>query len=441
MKRDSIIIRIIITAAIILLLIIPLTMIQSLITERQINREKVTKEINQNWAGTQIVGGPILSILDKHVVENHAGLKIQKQDKYYLLPENLKIESKVFPEKKHRGIYEVIIYKTELKITGSFNLENLDKINLEDIIKNKDEKILSFNVSDLKGIEDTILLNWNGLMKEVYPGLKDKEVFKSGFYTNVDFNNRNTKYNFELTLHLKGSENLEFLPVGKITEVHMKSGWNNPSYIGEFLPSASSQKNNGFNAEWKINQFNRNFPQEWYNKTYELYPSAFGVKLLIPVDEYQKTMRTSKYGMLIILLTFVSFFMIEIFSKVVIHPIQYLLIGLSLIIFYSILLALSEYIRFDYSYLISSLLVIGLISFYTANIYSKTKLGILIGSMLLVFYGFMYTILQMQDYSLLLGTIALFLILACIMFLTRKINWYEILSSENNSVINAEKFK
>jgi inner membrane protein len=152
-------------------------------------------------------------------------------------------------------------------------------------------------------------------------------------------------------------------------------------------------------------------------------------------------MRTSKYGMLIILLTFVSFFMIEIFSKVVIHPIQYLLIGLSLIIFYSILLALSEYIRFDYSYLISSLLVIGLISFYTANIYSKTKLGILIGSMLLVFYGFMYTILQMQDYSLLLGTIALFLILACIMFLTRKINWYEILSSENNSVINAEKFK
>jgi inner membrane protein len=133
--------------------------------------------------------------------------------------------------------------------------------------------------------------------------------------------------------------------------------------------------------------------------------------------------------------------MIEIFSKVVIHPIQYLLIGLSLIIFYSILLALSEYIRFDYSYLISSLLVIGLISFYTANIYSKTKLGILIGSMLLVFYGFMYTILQMQDYSLLLGTIALFLILACIMFLTRKINWYEILSSENNSVLNAEKFK
>ena len=243
-------------------------------------------------------------------------------------------------------------------------------------------------------------MNWNGQAKEVYPGLKDKEVFRSGFYANVNLNDGNKKYNFQLMLHLKGSENLEFLPVGKITEVLMKSSWNNPSYTGEFLPSASSQKTNGFSAEWKINQFNRNFPQEWYNKTYELYPSAFGVKLLIPVDEYQKTMRTSKYGMMIVLLTFVSFFMIEIFSKKAIRPIQYLLIGLSLVIFYSILLSLSEYMKFHYSYLISALLVIGLISFYTANVYSKTKLGILIGGMLILFYGFMYTILQMQDYSL-----------------------------------------
>ncbi len=399
----------------------------------------VTKEINQNWAGAQIVGGPILSILDKQWTENHEGIKVKQENKYFLLPENLKIESKVYPEKKHRGIYEVIIYKTDLKINGSFNLQNLDKISSADLIKNTEEKYLSFNVSDLKGIEDTILLDWNGKAKEVYPGLKDKEVFKSGFYTNVDFNSGDTKYNFELTLHLKGSENLEFLPVGKITEVNMNSVWNNPSYMGEFLPSASNQKDGGFKAEWKINQFNRNFPQEWYNKTYELYPSAFGVKLLIPVDEYQKTMRTSKYGMMIVLLTFVSFFMIEIFSKKAIHPIQYLLIGLSLVIFYSILLSLSEYMKFEYSYLISALLVIGLISFYTANVYSKSKLGILIGGMLILFYGFMYTILQMQDYSLLLGNIALFIILAGIMFLTRKINWYDVLNSGSNKAAKVKE--
>jgi inner membrane protein len=157
------------------------------------------------------------------------------------------------------------------------------------------------------------------------------------------------------------------------------------------------------------------------------------VKLLIPVDEYQKTMRTSKYGIMIILLTFISFFMIEIFNKKVLHPIQYLLIGLALLIFYSILLSLSEYILFQYSYLIAGLLVVALISLYTSSVYANYKLGIVIGVILTIFYGFMYIILQMQDYSLLLGNIALFIILAVIMFLTRKINWYEVLSSKKDN--------
>ena len=213
----------------------------------------------------------------------------------------------------------------------------------------------------------------------------------------------------------------------------MKSKWNNPSFIGKFLPSSREVTASGFNAKWSVNNFNRNYPQEWYNDKYDLYSSSFGVKLLIPVDEYQKTMRTSKYGIMIILLTFISFFMIEIFNKKVLHPIQYLLIGLALLIFYSILLSLSEYILFQYSYLIAALLVVGLISLYTSSIYVNKKLGITIGAFLIVFYGFMYIILQMQDYSLLLGNIALFIILAVIMFLTRKINWYEVLSSKKDN--------
>ena len=138
----------------------------------------------------------------------------------------------------------------------------------------------------------------------------------------------------------------------------MKSSWNNPSFEGAFLPLSREITEDGFTAQWKVNYFNRSYPQEWEEKTYDPFPSAFGVKLLVPVDEYQKTMRTSKYGIMIIVLTFLSFFMIELFSKKVIHPIQYLLVGLALIIFYSILLAISEYILFQYSYLISSLLII-----------------------------------------------------------------------------------
>ena len=434
MKKDSIIIRIVISAFIILLLIIPLTMIQSLITERQTNRQAVIKEISQSWADSQIVAGPIFCLVKDQWEENSVGKKVLKKNKFYLLPEILNIKSEVFPEKRYRGIYEVVLYKTEIKITGSFDLTNLQKIKYDDIIQNSGEIYISFNITDLKGVEDSIFLNWNGQTIEVNPGLRSSEIFKNGFFSDIKIKNGIKKYNFALTLHLKGSENLQFIPMGKITEVYMNSGWNNPSFIGEFLPSSRNLSSKGFSAEWKINQFNRNYPQEWYNETYNLYPGSFGVKFLIPVDEYQKTMRTSKYGILIILLTFVSFFMIEIFNKKPLHPIQYLLIGLSLVIFYSLLLALSEYMLFEYSYFISSVLVIALISFYTKNIYSKTNLGISIGGMLILFYGFMYTILQLQDYSLLLGTLALFIILAGIMFLTRKINWYEVLSNRNNTV-------
>ena len=433
MRKDSIILRIIISAVIIIILTIPLTMIQSLITDRQSYRNDAITEINQSWAGSQIVAGPILSVISKEWTENQQGKKILRQNKYYLLPENLNIQSEIFPETRYRGIYEVTLYKTDIKITGSFDFTNMQKFKIDDVMKNITDSYLSFNVTDSKGIEDNIVMKWNGIDKEVSPGLRNTDIYRNGFISNVNLDKANKKYKFEVTLHLKGSENLKFIPLGKITEVHMKSNWNNPSFTGEFLPSSRNVTPQGFDAVWKINQFNRNYPQEWHNYTYNLFQSSFGVNLLIPVNEYQKTMRTSKYGIMIILLTFVSFFMIEIFNKKALHPIQYLLVGLSLVIFYSLLLALSEYMLFQYSYLISSVLVIVLISFYTKSIYSKTKLGMLIGGILILFYGFMYTILQLQDYSLLLGNIALFIILAVIMFSTRKINWYDILSNENNS--------
>ena len=139
--------------------------------------------------------------------------------------------------------------------------------------------------------------------------------------------------NFEIELELNGMENLDFIPLGKFTEVNVNSPWNNPSFAGAFLPTTREITEDGFTAQWRVNHFNRSYPQEWEGKTYDAFPSAFGVKLLVPVDEYQKTMRTSKYGLMIIVLTFLSFFMIELFSKKVIHPIQYLLVRFSAVDF------------------------------------------------------------------------------------------------------------
>ncbi|MBK7500570.1 MAG: inner membrane CreD family protein [Ignavibacteriales bacterium] len=190
----------------------------------------------------------------------------------------------------------------------------------------------------------------------------------------IPIDNDNNLYSFEMELLVNGLDNLEFLPIGKTTEVNVKSSWNNPSFAGAYLPTSRKVNETGFTAKWTVNYFNRAFPQLWNENAYKIFPSAFGVKLLVPVDEYQKTMRTSKYGLMIIVLTFLSFFMIELFGKKVIHPIQYLLIGLALIIFYSLLLAISEYLSFDLSYLISAFLVILLISFYVISVYKSTRI-------------------------------------------------------------------
>ena len=428
MKKESVALRIILIASIIILLIIPLLMVQSLITDRQIYRQEAVNEISKSWAGMQSIAGPMITISRKvEKIDSKGNKYFVIKDDYYL-PETLKIDVEVMPEKRYKGIYEVMLYKSKIKMSGTINLSKLNE-KFQD--EKFDESYISFNISDLRGIQKDAELVLDGKKYKLTPGLKDK-VFHNGFYCDLDLSKHNLPQNFEIELELNGMENLNFIPLGKFTELNMKSSWNNPSFEGAFLPLSREITKDGFTAQWKVNYFNRSYPQEWEEKTYDPFPSAFGVKLLVPVDEYQKTMRTSKYGLMIIVLTFLSFFMIELFSKKVIHPIQYLLVGLALIIFYSILLAISEYILFQYSYLISSLLIIVLIALYSKSIYQSKQISFIVTGMLMMFYGFMYVILQLQDYSLLIGTIALFIILAAIMFFTRKINWFDVLSNKSN---------
>jgi|WetSurSiteA1Bulk_404760.scaffolds.fasta_scaffold07129_2 inner membrane protein len=430
MKRESVALRIILIAAIIIMLVIPLLMVQSLITERQSYRQEAVNEISKSWAGEQSIAGPIITVSQKEEKIDGKGNKYFVIESNYFLPEKLKIDVDAVPEKRYKGIYEVMLYKSKIKMNGTLNLSKLKE-------KYADEKFyesyISFNISDLRGIQKDAELILDGKKYKLTPGLKDK-IFRNGFYADLDLNTQNLPQNFEIQIELNGMENLEFVPLGKFTEVNMKSSWNNPSFAGAFLPLSREITEDGFTAQWKVNYFNRSYPQEWENQTYDPFPSAFGVTLLVPVDEYQKTMRTSKYGIMIIVLTFLSFFMIELFSKKVIHPIQYLLVGLALIIFYSILLAISEYILFQYSYLISSLLIVALIGFYVKSIYQSRQISTIITGMLITFYGFMYVILQLQDYSLLIGNIALFIILAAIMFFTRKINWFDVFNNKSKEV-------
>lgn len=429
MKKESIALRIILVGCLIVLLLIPLWMIQFIISERQVYRNEAVREISKSWAAPQVIAGPILTVVTNLDHKDKSGTKTQSKKRSFYLPENLSVEAKVVPEKRYRGIYSAIVYKTDLMIKGNFDLKKLkEKIN----DPNFAESYLSFNIEDPKGIQEKVTIKWDEVIQSVNPGLIDNNVFKNGFHSEVLINKEKFVSSFQINLTLNGVDDLSFVPIGKNTEVNISSSWSNPSFVGKFLPAKREIGEDGFRASWSINHFNREFPQEWESQKYDVFKDKFGVKFVIPADEYQQTMRSSKYGLLIIILTFASFFLVEIFSGKAIHPIQYMLIGLALIIFYSMLLALSEYILFQYSYLIAGSLVIGLITLYTKSIYKNRGIVLSISSMLILFYGFVYILLQLQDYSLLLGNIALFLILAAIMFFTRKINWFDVLNNKTN---------
>ena len=237
---------------------------------------------------------------------------------------------------------------------------------------------------------------------------------------------------FSMDIDIKGSQYLYFVPVGKTTNVSISSNWNNPSFGGEFLPDSREIETNGFQALWNILHLNRNYPQSWSDIEYSVYDSSFGVNLLLPVDRYQKSMRVIKYAILFLAFTFLVFFFVEVMNKLFIHPIQYILVGIAIVVFYTLLLAFSEYITFNLSYLISALLTLGLITGYVMAILNSKNLALLILGILGILYGFIFTIIQLQDYALLIGSIGVFIILALVMYYSRKINWYEIKLGEKD---------
>jgi inner membrane protein len=215
--------------------------------------------------------------------------------------------------------------------------------------------------------------------------------------------------------------------VGKETTVKLSSTWPDPSFVGNFLPAHHETSQEGFDASWKILHLNRNYPQKWTGSNNQVEASTFGVKLLVPVDEYQKNMRTAKYAFMFIGLTFLSFFMIELLNKKLIHPIQYLLIGFSLLVFYTLLLSFSEQMVFKYAYMISSVATIGLITSYTRGVLKDTLQTGIILLILVLLYAYLYIVLQLQDLALMIGSIGLFIILSLVMYLTRKVDWFSTL--------------
>lgn len=426
--RNSITIKSIIIGLLILVLLIPAGMIRSLIHERNSLRNKVINEVSYKWGNPQTIAGPIITIPYKKYYKKDDKI-VEHIEHAHFLPENLNIESKLNPEIRYRGIYKVVVYNSILTFNGSFNKPDFSnwKIPAENILW--ESATLSIRIPDMRGIKDVIKINWNKNTYDVNPGIDNQNASYTGVSTKVDIQNE-SKYDFNFTLNLNGSDALSFIPIGKETNVSINSIWNSPSFEGSFLPYHREVSENGFSAKWKILHLNRSYPQQWIGDAYSIDDSLFGVKLLLPVDHYQKSERSVKYAIMFISLTFLIFFFTEILNKKRIHPIQYLLVGLGLSIFYTLLISLSEQLSFNLAYLLASISIISLITIYAYSILKNPKLTGIVFLVLLILYGFLFTILQLQDYSLLLGSIGLFIALAIVMYLSRKIDWYANLPDE-----------
>ncbi len=446
--KESITIKLASIGFLILVLLIPSAWIQTMMEERQQRAESVVTEVSSKWSGDQVISGPILVIPYKHreIINLDNGQRETREvtRKAFFLPETLVIDGRVNPEVLHRGIFDAVVYESTIAMKAGFNKPDFQRLEIaEDMILWKDARII-LSISDLRGIsKNPPIITSGGQALAAEPG--QNLGVSTGGYRDVAQAaispysissstgivaalNWGSATNFngetEVQFNLKGSRQLHFVPSGKTTDVKLHGPWSDPSFDGEFLPASREISDTHFAATWNILHFNRPFSQQWKDTDQTLAGSEFGLKLLMPVDQYQKSIRTAKYSILIILLTFVALVLVEITRKIRIHPFQYILIGAALIIYYVLLLSISEQFGYNNAYWISTLATVALIASYSVTFLKDHKLIVLFTFLLTVFYSFIFIIIQQQDYSLLIGSIGLFMIVAVLMYVSRKVNWY-----------------
>ncbi len=430
--KQSLTVKILFTGFLALMLLIPLGMVTGVISEREGRRAAAIKEVSEKWGFEQFLQGPVLVVPYQTRYVDEKKVTRMSIENAYFLPESLKISGRILPEKRSRGLYEVILYSLkDLHFRGEFKKPDFRKLNIAGKNVLWERAFLAVGIPDNRGIQKEIRLKWNGESLIFLPGVKNAQVFTSGIHVQLkNLGRGGATLAYDFRIDLRGSSSLSFAPLGKETIVEMESPWEHPSFFGAYLPATREISGKGFSASWKVSYFGRNIPQEWKEgetpDPQVFARSAFGVKMYLPVDFYQKCVRAVKYGFLFISLTFLAFFLFELFNRLNIHPIQYLMVGFAMCLFYLLFLSLSEHMNFLLSYTLSTLGVIGMISGYCFKVLGTRRHAAFMAGLLVMLYGYLYILLENEDYTLLLGSLALFIILGTVMYITRNIDWYNI---------------
>lgn len=439
MRRFSVTFKLAIILGLVLALLIPLGMIGSLLKERMMRRDEAVANITNGWGGAQEVIGPVLVVPYHYKVKTKKETTVQGRTVFvdaeetatgniYVLPAALNIDGALSPSVRHRGIYDAIVYKGKLEMSGNFQPPDLDDLGIaaSDVVWTG--AMVTMAVSDLRGTTELPAIAIGDRTCAFKPGSK-LTGYTNGVYARLAGGSiEGKKLDYKLSFDIKGSQGISFAPVGQHNRVQIKSEWSDPSFRGAFLPSDRTVNDKGFAATWEMTGYGRNYPQQSTDRgglicSGSITPSLFGVDFMNLIDSYRLVERATKYGALFMVLIFGVFFLFEIMARLRIHAIQYTLIGAALCLFYLALLSLSEFLDFRWAYLVGSGASLLLIACYSLSVLKSGKRTLIIAAALAAVYAYLYVVLQLQNYSLLFGTAGLFIVLGIIMYATRNVDW------------------
>ncbi|WP_394350925.1 cell envelope integrity protein CreD [Flavobacterium phycosphaerae] len=420
-----------------LVLLIPLFFVQDLIRERSQRKSEMVDEVTDLWGKDILFYGPMLrvpytsyenfSVTDTKTKVTTIEKKATTSYAYFFPNELTNTSNVKKNESLKRGIFNHVVFTANMNFKGNFANPDFSKLGITEENMQWDKATILVKTTNLKSIKSELKIQLNNekLIFEPQNSNKSDYCILASNPFNYKQLARGGKVDFNFSIIYNGSNSIKFIPIGKITKVSIDSDWDSPSFEGSFAASHNTKdvSHKGFHADWKILDINRTFSQQYIGAAPFLDDYQFGVKFIKTVDEYQQNERASKYGFLVIGLTFLIFFLIQSISKINIHIFQYSMIGLALIMFYTLLISITEHSSFSLAYAIAGSSVVGLITLYSVSILKNRKFPMFIGVALSVLYTFIYVIIQLEDYALLVGSIGLFAILAAVMYFSRKIDW------------------
>lgn len=425
--KNSTTFRVLFIGILILLLLIPMGMVESVIFERSHLYRQATNEITYSWGNEQLLVGPIVTLPFVKTFSEKGGWSYDSRYQH-LRPETMTVDSHIETQIRYRGIYEVPVYIATVRFNGLFSLAGVGGAGDSDTGLQLDEGVIQIPVNNSRSIKEPIGLVWDGEVIKLTPKW-DKAGSETVIFTAklpAHLLAKNKVHEFEYEIKLAGSKAFSFISSAKNTDIKMKSNWASPSFVGIYLPTSRDISDDGFNATWTINDLLTDMghsEQEMVSANWFQGQQSFGVNLIQPVDTYQVVTRAAKYAVLFISLTFLVYFFTELFSHALLHPIQYLFVGVANCIFYLLLLSLAEHINFTLAYFISSSASISLISLYSRSILKSPTKAVIVFITLCGLYTYLFVTLRSEGFALLIGSIGLFVILGVAMYLTRNIDW------------------